>query len=108
MNNNKPATDDEGRDETAIWRYMDLPKFVAMLASNTQWFAKAAHLEEDCEGCNINFDLNELISAVYIGPRADRLFFQVVEAVMEKFEFKKPLQRSELLQSPKRNTTAAQ
>jgi len=28
-------------DETAIWRYMDLPKFVAMLASNTLWFAKA-------------------------------------------------------------------
>jgi hypothetical protein len=41
---------DEGRDDTAIWRYMDLPKFVAMLASNSLWFAKAAYLEDCYEG----------------------------------------------------------
>jgi hypothetical protein len=38
------------------------------------------------KGCNINFDLNELIGAVYVGPRADRFFFEVVGSVMEKFE----------------------
>jgi hypothetical protein len=47
MNENRPEANDEGRDDTANWRYMDLPTFVAMLASNTLWFAKAAHLE-DC------------------------------------------------------------
>jgi hypothetical protein len=50
MNENRPEANDEGRDETAIWRYMDLTKFVAMLASNTLWFAKAAHLEDCYEG----------------------------------------------------------
>jgi hypothetical protein len=277
MNNNRPSTNDEGGDDTAIWRYMDLPKFVAMLASNTLWFAKAAHLEDcyegfceavprempandplakcvtrttaegetavisltqvlvevseqsaayfqnardhlyvnswcladesmamweiygskgcgiairssigqyirsarfevreeqysfgrvqyeddpysnpalrfdlregaipvgsglwerllpvafhkrtcfeherewrcalyqdarpDCYGCSISFDLNELIGAVCVGPRADRFLFEVIGAVMEKFELSKPLQRSELLRPPRRNTAAAQ
>ncbi len=38
---------DTPRDETAIWRYMDLTKFVAMLASNTLWFAKMAEFHDD-------------------------------------------------------------
>ncbi len=269
MNNNRPATNDEVHEDTAIWRYMDLPKFVAILASMTLWFAKAAHLEDcyegfceavprempandplakcitrttpegetavisltqamvelskqsaayfqnardhlyvnswcladesmamweiygsrgcgiaikssirqyiqaarfevrevqysfgrveyeddphsnpslrfdlregaipvglglwerllpvafhkrtcfeherewrcalyqderpDCQGCNITFDLNELIRDVYVGPRADQLFFEVVGSVMGKFELNKPLQRSKLLQPP--------
>jgi hypothetical protein len=45
-----PAPDDEMPDDTAIWRYMDLPKFVAMLASSSLWFAKAAQFEDGYEG----------------------------------------------------------
>src|ERR1035441_7413236 len=33
--------------EATIWRYMDLPKFVAMLATNWLWFAKAATFRDD-------------------------------------------------------------
>jgi hypothetical protein len=58
----------------------------------------------ECSGCNIEFDLNELISAVYLGPRADNFLFDVVGAVMEKFELTKPLERSGLLQPPERTT----
>ena len=237
-----PKTNDETPEGTPIWRYMDLPKFVAMLASKTQWFAKAARFEDgyegfcqvspretpskdpfrkcitrttaegetalisvtqalaevskqsakyfenarehlyvnswclgdesmamwqiygsdgrgialrslrfdfgegaipapgfgvwdrllpvafhkrkcyeyerewraalyqdlrpECPGCSIEFDLNELISAVYIGPRADGFLFGVVDSVMERFELTKPLQRSELLQPPARTTAA--
>jgi tRNA G26 N,N-dimethylase Trm1 len=53
----------------------------------------------DCHGCNINFDLNELVGAVYVGPRVDQFFFEVVGSVMEKFQLNKPLQRSTLLQA---------
>ena len=56
----------------------------------------------ECTGCTIEFDLNELISAVYIGPRADEFLFGVVDSVMEKFELTKPLERSGLLQPPER------
>src|ERR1022692_844370 len=37
-------------EDTAIWRYMDLPKFISMLATKTLWFAKAATLEDAYEG----------------------------------------------------------
>ncbi|HEY7334442.1 MAG TPA: DUF2971 domain-containing protein [Bryobacteraceae bacterium] len=53
----------------------------------------------DCYGCNIDFDLGELISAVYVGPRAGRFFFDVVGSVMDKFELAKPLEISALLES---------
>ncbi|MGO9095368.1 MAG: DUF2971 domain-containing protein [Bryobacteraceae bacterium] len=61
----------------------------------------------DCDGCIIDFDLNELIGAVYVGPRADRFFFEVVGAVMKKYELDKPLRHSELLQPPKTTIAAA-
>jgi hypothetical protein len=60
----------------------------------------------ECSGCNIEFDLNELISAVYLGPRADNFLFDEVDSVMQKFELTKPLERSGLLQSPERTTAA--
>jgi hypothetical protein len=62
----------------------------------------------DDPGCNIDFDLDGLISAVYVGPRADGFFFDVVASVMEKFELTKPLEKSGLLQPPQRSvcTTA--
>jgi hypothetical protein len=68
---------------------------------------RAALYQDACperSGCNIEFDLNELISAVYAGPRADNFFFDVVGSVMEKFELAKPLERSRLLQPPERTT----
>ena len=58
-------------------------------------------------GCNIEFDLDELISAVYIGPRAEEFFFDVVSSVMEKFQLRKPLEKSALLQLPPRKRGAA-
>jgi hypothetical protein len=57
-------------------------------------------------GCNIEFDLNELISAVYVGPRSDNLLFDVVGSVLEKYEMNKPLDRSGLLRSPGENQPA--
>lgn len=59
-----------------------------------------------CSGCNIEFDLNELISAVYLGPRADDFLLAVVDSVMQKFELTRPLERSGLLQPPERTTHA--
>jgi hypothetical protein len=50
MKDDMPTSNDETPDETAIWRYMDLPKFVAMLVSKSQWFTKAAHFEDVYEG----------------------------------------------------------
>ena len=41
---------DEVPHDTAIWRYMDLPKFLAMLVSNSMWFAKAATFDDGYEG----------------------------------------------------------
>jgi hypothetical protein len=31
----------------AIWRYMDLPRFISMLAAHKLWFAKAATFQDD-------------------------------------------------------------
>jgi hypothetical protein len=59
----------------------------------------------DCCGCNINFDLKELISAVYVGPRADKLFFDIVGSIMEKFGLQKPLERSTLLEPVRKSRT---
>jgi hypothetical protein len=49
MNQDRPPSSNEAPDDTTIWRYMDLPKFVAMLVSNSLWFAKAARLEDSYE-----------------------------------------------------------
>jgi len=50
MKGDMPTSNDEAPDETPIWRYMDLPKFVAMLASKSHWFTRAAHFEDVYEG----------------------------------------------------------
>lgn len=52
-------------------------------------------------GIPAEFDLEELISEVYVGPRAQGFLFDTVTAVMDKFLLQKPLKRSELLSPPK-------
>ena len=51
-------------------------------------------------GCSIDFDLDELIDAVYVGPRAEQLVVDTVDCLMDKFELRKPLERSVLLSPP--------
>jgi len=57
-------------------------------------------------GCNIDFELGELIDTVYVGPRADRFFLDVVGSVMEKFELEKPLVLSTLLEPAQKKMPA--
>ena len=47
MEPDAPQVKDLTSDDATIWRYMDLPKFVAMLATSGLWFAKAATLRDD-------------------------------------------------------------
>ena len=58
-------------------------------------------------GIHEEFDLDQLISAVYVGPRSAAFFFDVVLAIMEKFLVRKPLERSRLLNPPGREGMAA-
>jgi hypothetical protein len=58
-------------------------------------------------GIRETFDLEQLISAVYVGPRAQEFVAEVVYSIMEKFLIRKPLERSVLLSSP-RNERASQ
>jgi hypothetical protein len=67
-----------------------------------EWRAALYQDERDIPGCNIDVDLDSLVSEVYIGPRASQLVFDVVCAVMDRFELKKPLKQSDLLQKPQR------
>jgi hypothetical protein len=41
------APDTAVLDDTPIWRYMDLSRFISMLSSQTLWYAKAATLDDD-------------------------------------------------------------
>lgn len=59
---------------------------------------------EAVPGIYIGFDLNELISAVHVGPKAEPFLVEVVESIMEKYEMRKPLERSTLLIPPKINS----
>ena len=34
-------------DDTPIWRYLDLPKFIHMLATGTLWFSRATEFHDD-------------------------------------------------------------
>jgi hypothetical protein len=56
-------------------------------------------------GCNVEFDLEELIGSVFIGPRAEGFFMEVVESVMDRYGLKKGLERSALLQPPQTKTS---
>jgi hypothetical protein len=53
-------------------------------------------------GVQLAFDLEQLISAVYIGPRAEDFFRDAVSSIMDKFLLRKPLERSALLSLPVR------
>lgn len=55
---------------------------------------------EEIAGCNIDFDLDELISAVYVGPRAEPFEVATVKAIMDRFQLRKPLNCSVLLSPP--------
>jgi len=57
----------------------------------------------EVSGVRIPFDLEQLISAVYVGPRAEAFFFDAVGSIMDKFlPLRKPLERSVLLNQPKK------
>lgn len=58
-------------------------------------------------GIDVDCDLEKLITAVYVGPRADEFFFNVVSTVMEKFGLTKPLEKSGLLDPPPRYAAAS-
>jgi hypothetical protein len=58
--------------------------------------------DRECAGRNVEFDLNELINEVYVGPRSDSFFQDVTASVMDKFGLTQPLQRSALLEPPSR------
>jgi hypothetical protein len=60
------------------------------------------------EGVGIPFDLEKLISAVYVGPRAEGFFFEAVASVVEKFlRGEVPLKRSVLLDPLPKEITAS-
>jgi Protein of unknown function (DUF2971) len=72
-----------------------------------EWRAALYQDDRPERGVGINFDLVALINGIYVGPRAESLFFDVVASIMEKFSLSKPLQRSTLLCSPRRQTVTA-
>jgi hypothetical protein len=63
----------------------------------TEWRAALYQDARPETGVAINFDLEELISAVYLGPRVEDFVFDAVLSMMDKFGLRKPLQRSVLL-----------
>lgn len=62
----------------------------------------------EIQGLHETFDLDELISGVYVGPRAHWFLFDVVAAVMDKFALRKALRRSELLSAPGKSQSESQ
>jgi hypothetical protein len=59
------------------------------------------------EGVHQAFDLEQLISAVDVGPRANEFIFEAVKSIMDKFSLRKPLKPSQLLIPPKKETAGA-
>ena len=53
-------------------------------------------------GVQIPADLEQMISAVYVAPRAEEFFVEVMSSVMDKFDLRKPLVQSALLAPPLR------
>ena len=47
MESQTPAGEVAVDDHVSIWRYMDLPRFVSMVANGRLWFSKAAALHDD-------------------------------------------------------------
>ncbi len=58
-------------------------------------------------GIDVDFDLGELISEVFVGPRAEAFIVDAVESIMEKFQLRKPCKRSDLLSSPRKDVAPA-
>jgi hypothetical protein len=61
----------------------------------------------EISGVHIAFDLEQLISAVYVGPRAEEFVFDAVLSIMDKFTLRKPLERSVLLSLPPKETAVS-
>lgn len=53
-------------------------------------------------GVQVPVDLEQMISAVYVAPRAEEFFVEVMTSVMDKFALRKPLEPSALLAPPLR------
>lgn len=71
---------------------------------------RAALYQDDrpeVDGCLIDFDLEQLVSEVYLGPRANEFLADAVSALMERFDLRRPLVRSDLLRSPTRSNISA-
>jgi hypothetical protein len=70
-----------------------------------------AVLYQDCRpgiaGVAEAFDLEQLIGAVYVGPRAQTFIVEAVASIMERFLLRKPLERSALLTSPRNEIASA-
>jgi hypothetical protein len=60
------------------------------------------HLQPEVFGIDAEFDLDKLVTAVYVGPRSEPFFLDVVSSIMNKFGLRKPLERSDLLTAPTR------
>ena len=54
----------------------------------------------DIAGVDEAFDLDQLIDAVYVGPRAPEFIVEVVSSIMDKYLLQKPLEKSALLSTP--------
>jgi hypothetical protein len=65
-----------------------------------EWRAAMYQDERPDKGISIESDLDQLISEIYIGPRAETYLFDVVSAIMKQFDLKKPLKKSTLLETP--------
>lgn len=59
--------------------------------------------DKECIGYEIEFDLEELVSEVCVGPRAEPHVLNGVQAVLGKFGLRKPVTQSALLTPPERN-----
>jgi hypothetical protein len=70
-----------------------------------------ALLYQECRpeiaGVDVGFDLEQLISEVLVGPRADVFLVETAESMMEKFGLQKPCRKSDLLGSPRREAASA-
>jgi hypothetical protein len=72
-----------------------------------EWRALLYQDRRDISGVNEPFDVDVLVSDVYLGPRASQLDFDVATAVMERFGLRSALRRSELLTGPRSDAAPA-
>ena len=65
-----------------------------------EWRAAVYQDSQPENGFYTVFDLEQLISAIYVGPRAEKFFLDAVSSILDKFLLKKQLDRSDLLSRP--------